>query len=242
MLDKKVLLHTPCPVLHDYDPLEPTPSSIDVTFLNLPPVNCFNSYCRAELKKSRRCSKCLIAIYCNSTCQKQDWSFHRTTCCKPESVMSKPGSAVAIRRPTSTDVNRSYRVFSAITPFDGDCISGDQVIMSVTWSFPISLDLAKEDEPDLSAVFVKDQCVNVRLYHCTNNGYERSPTFVTVPVQHAILVSWSPLDQMVNSGWSFALIGEYVCLRPGVDADACEEMGKDSVRQIRTLVQSLFDS
>ena len=38
---------------------------------------CWNCFTQAEATNLQRCSKCMIAVYCNKDCQTQDWNVHK---------------------------------------------------------------------------------------------------------------------------------------------------------------------
>lgn len=40
--------------------------------------------CETENPNAKICGRCRLIYYCNSTCQKAHWSFHKTICKKPE--------------------------------------------------------------------------------------------------------------------------------------------------------------
>lgn len=51
--------------------------------------------CNAELKKIRKCSNCLTALYCGRDCQIKDWPEHKSKCVKVD--LKKPLSNLVMK-------------------------------------------------------------------------------------------------------------------------------------------------
>eukprot|EP01006_Ploeotia_vitrea_P006888 TRINITY_DN15159_c0_g1_i1.p1 TRINITY_DN15159_c0_g1~~TRINITY_DN15159_c0_g1_i1.p1 ORF type:complete len:417 (+),score=25.64 TRINITY_DN15159_c0_g1_i1:36-1286(+) len=55
-----------------------------------------NRYCYScfkRLAKLQQCSKCKIAVYCDSQCQKENWRFHKRSCSDSAECASRPSDS-----------------------------------------------------------------------------------------------------------------------------------------------------
>lgn len=63
-------------------------------------MHCFNCH-EDNITKVFRCGTCKAATYCSQKCQKDDWSFHKRGCKKPEPPKAKPPERPAERQATN---------------------------------------------------------------------------------------------------------------------------------------------
>uniref|UniRef100_A0A7S2GWX1 MYND-type domain-containing protein n=1 Tax=Octactis speculum TaxID=3111310 RepID=A0A7S2GWX1_9STRA len=68
-----------------------------------------------ETIKFRQCSKCLIAKYCSTECQKVDWQSHKIMCKKSHAVAAEQSGAdykAAQKRLTAREKTRQKKLAS----------------------------------------------------------------------------------------------------------------------------------
>lgn len=150
------------------------------------PKSCFNKTCQQQQQQTRlsKCGKCLIAHYCSRECQRADWNFHKTTCCKPQGLES--GGSVAVGKIPSSDPLKLTSPFLAI---DGQDFASDYELHGALWA-PILRDPVTGTYDAERKKFINDGKVHVRLYIYRDGEMCETAEFIDVSVENVILSGW----------------------------------------------------